>query len=360
MGRVEDHHPVRVGIVGAGANTRARHLPGLQQIPGVEVVVVCNRSEASSQKVAGAFHIPRIASHWRDVVEASDVDAVVIGTWPSLHAEVTCAALTRGKHVLTEARMASTLAEAAQMCREAARHPQVVAQIVPAPMSLDVDETIRRLVDAGELGVLREVVVTHTSGLYADSTRPLSWRQDTRRSGINILTFGILAEMLQRWLGEDPEWVAADGEIFTRSRVDPATGAARAIELPDTLRVVGHYRSGARVGYRLSGVEPGAGCGEMRLHWAHGSLRFELESGALYQAGSADAQETPVEIPQDLRRGWRVEEDFIASIRTGAPVRLTDFDQGLRYMTVMDAVWRSWKRGGCKIALSRRGDEGGP
>ena len=117
------HTPIRIGVVGAGANTRTKHLPGLQRISGVEVVVVCNRSEASSQAVARQFHIPRIAAHWEEVVSAPDVDAVVIGTWPSLHAEVTIAALAHQKHVLCEARMATTLAEAQRM-HQASLQPQ--------------------------------------------------------------------------------------------------------------------------------------------------------------------------------------------------------------------------------------------
>lgn len=35
---------VRIGLIGAGANTRLRHIPGFQAIPGVEIVAVCNRS----------------------------------------------------------------------------------------------------------------------------------------------------------------------------------------------------------------------------------------------------------------------------------------------------------------------------
>ena len=87
---------LRIGIVGAGANTRAKHLPLLQQIPGVKVVMVANRSAASSQAVAKEFGIPGVARHWHEVVAAPDVDAVVIGAWPNLHAEATCAALANG------------------------------------------------------------------------------------------------------------------------------------------------------------------------------------------------------------------------------------------------------------------------
>ena len=63
--------PVRIGIIGAGRNTRSRHIPGFRAIPGVEIVVVCNRSEESSRKVADEFRIPRIAGKWHSVV--SDV-----------------------------------------------------------------------------------------------------------------------------------------------------------------------------------------------------------------------------------------------------------------------------------------------
>ncbi|MCA9850882.1 MAG: Gfo/Idh/MocA family oxidoreductase, partial [Dehalococcoidia bacterium] len=71
--------PIRVGVVGAGANTRLRHIPGLQAIDGVEVVVVCNRSQESGQRVADEFGIPRVATDPREVFEADDVDAVCVG-----------------------------------------------------------------------------------------------------------------------------------------------------------------------------------------------------------------------------------------------------------------------------------------
>ena len=52
--------PIKVGVIGAGNNTRVRHFPGLQAIDGVELVSVCNRSRESSQRVADQFHIPKV------------------------------------------------------------------------------------------------------------------------------------------------------------------------------------------------------------------------------------------------------------------------------------------------------------
>ena len=45
-----------------------------------------------------------------------------------------------------------------------------------------------------------------------------------------------------------------------------------------------------------------------------------------------------VEPDPDLVDGWRVEEEFVNAIRGLEPVRLTDFDTGVRYMEWTDAV----------------------
>ncbi|MEC8987915.1 MAG: Gfo/Idh/MocA family oxidoreductase, partial [Verrucomicrobiota bacterium] len=76
---------VRVGIVGAGANTTTKHIPLLQAINGVEIVGVANRSESSSSAVAKRFGIPKTYGHWEQAVADPDTNAIVIGTWPYLH-----------------------------------------------------------------------------------------------------------------------------------------------------------------------------------------------------------------------------------------------------------------------------------
>ncbi len=55
---------VRIGLIGAGGNTRSRHIPGFKAIDDVEIVTVANRSVASGQKVADEFGIPKAAANW--------------------------------------------------------------------------------------------------------------------------------------------------------------------------------------------------------------------------------------------------------------------------------------------------------
>src|SRR5688572_29130465 len=103
---------IRVGVIGAGANTTSRHIPGLQAIEGVEIVTVCNRRRESSERVAGQFNIHQTRKNWLDVIEDPDLDAIVIGTWPYLHYTLVMAALEADKHVMCEARMAMNATEA--------------------------------------------------------------------------------------------------------------------------------------------------------------------------------------------------------------------------------------------------------
>ncbi len=330
---------VRIGIIGAGANTRRMHIPGFQRISGVEIVLVCNRSEASSRHVAEAFGIPAVAGHWREVVDSPDVDAVCIGTWPYLHAEASIAALDAGKHVLTEARMAMNLDEASAMLDAARRHPDRVAQVVPAPMSLDFDATILELLDAGAIGDLREVCVVQTGGQSADSSAPITWRQDVDLSGHNVLTMGIYHEMVQRWLRREPEWVLADGAVFTPVRKTPDGTEEKSVHIPESLSILGAWPGGVRLVYHFSGVEPGRPRNEIRLNGSRGALRLDLGESVLHRADLE--QENPVEVPAEKRRGWRVEEDFIRSVREGVPVHLTSFEDGVKYMRFTDNVHRS-------------------
>ena len=61
----------------------------------------------------------------------------------------------------------------------------------------------------------------------------------------------------------------------------------------------------------------------------------------------------PVEltVPAELAGGWRVEADFIESIRDGTPVRYTDFASGVAYMEFTEAVAKS-ARDGVAVSLN--------
>jgi predicted dehydrogenase len=326
--------PIRVGIVGAGANTRSRHVPGLRAQAGVEIVCVANRSRESSARAAAELGIPEIADDWRALVARPDLDAIMVGTWPYLHCPVTLAALESGKHVLTEARMAMNVAEARQMLDASRRRPDLVAQIVPAPFTFGVDRTVQRLLREGFLGRLLTVDVRVADGNFIDPAAPLSWRQDVERSGCNVMSLGIWYESLMRWVGE-AERVMARGRSFVSQRVDES-GVLRSVRVPDHVSVLADLACGAQASITVSAVAGLVKQSEIVLCGSDGTLRFA--EGELYGARRGEAALQPIEIPERERSGWRVEEAFINAIRGRECITHTRFEDGVRYMQFTEAV----------------------
>jgi len=97
----------------------------------VDLLGVVNRSPESSHRVAEQFNIPRIYNTWQELLDDEAINAVCIGTWPYMHRPLTLAALEKGKHVLTEARMASTARRP--------RHAGGVAEPAASRVSADPD-----------------------------------------------------------------------------------------------------------------------------------------------------------------------------------------------------------------------------
>jgi len=335
---------LRVGLIGAGDNTRKRHIPGLQAIDGVEITAVCNRRPASTQAVAQDFGIPRTFTHWQELVADPQIDAVVIGTWPYLHCPITLAAFAAGKHVLCEARMSLNAAEARTMLEASQKHPKLVAQLVPSPFGLKADAVVKRLLADGYLGELREIQVVGMNGALADPAAPLAWRQDSTLSGLNMLTLGILHETLLRWV-PSPVRVLAQAHAFTPHRLDAESGVRRAVGTPDSVQVLTVLPNGARAVYHFSGAIPVGGDMLIAMFGSDGMLRYSLTEDRLFGIRGKSGKLTEIAIPDSEAGGWRVEEDFVASIREGAPVRFTDFETGVRYMEFTEAVAESAQRG---------------
>lgn len=334
---------IRVGIVGAGANTRLRHIPGLKAIPGVEIVSVANRTRESAERVAAEFHIPKVYDNWAELVDADDTDAIVIGTWPYMHCLVSLEAFECNKHVLCEARMAMNAGEAHAMLEAARRRPHLVAQVVPAPCTLAVDGAIQKLIADGSLGNILAVEVRALQKNFIEREKPLHWRQDADLSGFNVLSLGIWYESLMRWVGPATR-VAAMAKVCLPRRKGP-DGLMRAVTMPDHVDVLAALACGATAHLRSSAVTGLAPPDEVWLFGSEGTLRLDVPSRRLYvgRRGEESLKELPA--APHAGNGWRVEEEFIGAIRGHAPVTRTTFEDGIRYMEFTEAAIRSAQSG---------------
>ncbi len=328
--------PIRIALIGAGGNTRSKHIPKFQAIDGVELVGVVNRSRTSSQAVADEFEIPGIYDRWEDAVSDPNVDAVCIGTWPYMHCPVTVGALEAGKHVLCEARMAMNAAEAHRMLDAASAKPELTKQLVPSPFMLGPDAALYSAIREGMLGEIVAVDVSVRSGGFAEFDSPMSWRQDREFSGLNVMGMGIFYEALMRWVAP-ARTVQATGKTVVASR--PAAGGGRdPVDVLDHVEVNGELMNGATYRLTCSAV---TGFGPGNAAWIYGTdgtVKVDFAAKKILLGRKGEDSMTDITPPPDTWVGWRVEEEFVAAIRGEEEVRLTTFEDGVRYMEFTQAV----------------------
>ena len=53
----------------------------------------------------------------------------------------------------------------------------------------------------------------------------------------------------------------------------------------------------------------------------------------------------PIDVPDSEASAWRVEDEFICAVRGTEPIKLTTFEDGVKYMDFTDAVTESLKTG---------------
>ena len=93
---------VGVGWIGAGSFSRAKLLPSLRKIPGVEYEGLANATGTSARRVAKSFGFRYCSTDPNEILNDPAVHAVFIGTRHHLHAPLVIAALEHGKHVFVE------------------------------------------------------------------------------------------------------------------------------------------------------------------------------------------------------------------------------------------------------------------
>ena len=347
-----ENDKIVVGLIGAGGNTRLKHIPGLREQDGVEIKGLVNRSVKSSRRVADEFGIPEIYVDWVELLDDDDIDAVCIGTWPYMHASLTIESLEAEKHVLCEARMAMNSDEALEMLDASKRAPHLIAQIVPAPHTLEIDQTIIGLISEGYIGDLVNVrLQVGTASDFPNPDLPLHWRHNRDLSGNNIMTMGIWYEAMMRWFGP-AKTVQALGQTVVRHRLDE-DGRRRSISIPDHLDVLMNMDCGGSMNYTVTTVSAHARELDLWIHGTDGAIRVENAAadeptGAIFKVSGARRGEdglSQIEVPPENRGAWRVEEEFINAIRGVEPVTHTNFTDGVKYMQFTDAVTESVKSG---------------
>jgi predicted dehydrogenase len=103
--------PVRLGVLGCGNIARAAHLRSLARNTNASVIAIADANPANLAAARPLAPHARVVADYAEVLEMSDVDAVIVALPPILHADATLVALGRRKHVYVEKPLATSVVD---------------------------------------------------------------------------------------------------------------------------------------------------------------------------------------------------------------------------------------------------------
>jgi len=173
--------PVRLGIVGVGHLGR-HHARVAASLPGARVAGIHDHHEGRAEEVAREFSLT-VLPDLEAVAERAD--AVVIATPTVSHAEIASFFLDRGKDVLVEKPISTTVAEADALLARAAAAGRIVQVGHVERYNPAVDAVLARIEQPRFLEILHDIADRRRrqvdAGQFGDRPRP------HRRPGAEVI-----------------------------------------------------------------------------------------------------------------------------------------------------------------------------
>jgi predicted dehydrogenase len=338
---------IRLGIVGTNYG-RTVQLPAFRADVRCEVVALAGSDLNRTQKLAREVGVAKGYGGWRALVEDKDVDAVAIATLPALQAPIAIRALELGKPVFIEKPMASELASARAMLRQAEQARKATCidfnfHQIPAWLCA------KEMLDAGVIGPLRHVVVNWQVESRVIQTRMRSWKTAGGDDGGGVI--GNFVSHCFHYL----EWFAGPiGGLSARIAGlpgDPQTETTVAMAL--------QYESGPLVSLSMSCASM-LGFGHRIEFFGEDGTLLLHNTGADYMRGfkllyarrpTTSFEEIAVSDPADasypdgrIAPVSRLARKFLDAIESGGSAQ-PGFAEGYRVQRMIEAARRSHRSG---------------
>ncbi len=338
--------PIRLGLIGCGG--QGGYLSEAAAITGRCDLVACADIDAErAEEFAEQFGYAEWFGNAAEMLDESDVEAVMVATPHDALSENASDAAEAGKHVLVEKPMAQT-PRGARYLVEAARENDVRLMCGYTLRFLPERQEMRRLLDEGAVGEVTHV----TSGQLIG---PLSgWLADTGRGGGPMKYVGSHALDFLMWMAGAPV-----NEVYAHVNFaeDGSVETDVSVSIHFEGGIMGQLLTSQRMGGRYGWCDVIGTAGRLRTEWESDELYVESRTMPEY------ANPTRIKVPQSAHhpdyardaaarltgfkyvRSWAAEiTEFADAIREGRDPSVSGED-ALRVVEVMEAIRLSYMNG---------------
>ena len=368
-----------VGLIGSGFMGRSHSLAYLNvdklfALPfRVELRVLADATDEKAARAADAFGFARATGDWRDLVADPDVQVVSITTPNLLHKEMALAAIAAGKHVWCEKPLAPTVADARAMA-DAARRAGVRTAAGFNYLKNPMMRLAREIIANGEIGEVRWFRGVHAEDFMADAQQPWTWRLDPAGGGGALADLGShIIAAARALLGPVDEVSGQTDTLITSRPIAAGATDRREVAVDDIATARLRFRSGVVGTIEANWLATGRTMQHaFEIAGSKGSIAFSQERFNelhLYRTGDETGRRgfrTIVAGPEHepygafcVAPGHQIgfndlkaieARDFLGAI-AGEAEGHANFDEGVAVLQVVDAIYRSAREGGRRIAV---------
>ena len=333
---------VRWGIISTANIAQTQLIPAIFRAENAEVVAIASRGK-TVHEVAEKLNIPKAYESYDELLNDPDIDAVYIPLPNHLHKEWVSEAALKGKHILCEKPASLTADEAVEMvevCRE-----QNVKFMEGFMYQLHPQhDRVKEIIASGEIGDVKLIKSSHT---YYMENRDTNIRMGKDMGGGSLYDVGSYSIHAIRYILEsEPKEVQAFAEIDPNTGVDLTTYGYLKMANGVTAFFDCSFDMTRRQEYEVVGTKGtikvpfafrpdfNGGLGSIIVQ-TNGVSREEKVMGDIYRLEVEHFSEAILNDSQPKVTGkstidnMRVLEACYHSIRTGAPVKMEEINQGV-------------------------------
>ena len=337
---------IKIGVVGCGY-WGPNLVRNFRSLPDCNLKMICDLNEQRLAHLKPLYPEVQGTTDYRHLLNGAGLDAVVIATAVNTHYPMAKASLLAGKHTLIEKPMACSSAE----CRDLIAIAQKKGLVLMTGHTFLYSPAVRKIkeiVDKGDIGEIRYISARRLNlGLFQKDIN-VAW--DLAPHDISIIL---------NIMGEQPETINCRGSAHINSTVEDVT--TMCLSFPNQRSAIIHsswldprkVREMTIVGSkRMIVYDDVAPLEKIRVYDARVERPPHYDTFAefhfAYHYGDVYAPYVKQEEPLKTEC-----QHFLDCIRNGA-TPLTDGNQGLEMVRILEASSESLKRGGSPVELASR------
>ena len=153
---------LRIGVIGCGAIGQDHALRITRKLTGGRIVALNDINKEQTEAFAKAAGLDaKVYANPHDLIQANDVDAILVASWGPSHEEFVLASIAAGKPVFCEKPLATTAAAGLRIVEAEVKHGKKLVQVGFMRRYDAGYRALKKTLDAGTIGDALMVHCTH-------------------------------------------------------------------------------------------------------------------------------------------------------------------------------------------------------